>query len=218
MLTLVRGSLSDAAQDIAATQALLRRVAAGEEPASARVYRPHATVAFGKLDAARPGYERAQAAAREHGFAPVLRIAGGHAAAYDEGCVIVEVVTPAARIAEGIGERFAAGSAMLRRVLASVGVDAEIGELPGEYCPGAWSLHAGGVKLAGPAQRAVRGAALWSAFVAVEGGARLRAVLTDVYAALELDWDPRTAGAAEDVRPGLTADAVEAALAGAVSR
>jgi lipoate-protein ligase A len=204
---------ADPARDVAITHALLRRVAAGALPATARVFRPGPTLAFGKLDALRPGYARAVEAAAAHGFMPVLRIAGGHAAAYDEGSVVVELATPQARIAEGIAARFADGAQLLVRALAASGLEVEVGELPGEYCPGAWSLHAGGVKLAGPAQRSIQGAALWSAFVAVEGGERLRAVLTDVYAALELAWRPATAGAAEDVRPGLTAADVEEVLA-----
>jgi hypothetical protein len=37
-------------------------------------------------------------------------------------------------------------------------------------------------------------------------------VLEDVYAALDLDWDPATAGAADDDVPGLTVGAVEHAV------
>jgi hypothetical protein len=73
-------------------------------------------------------------------------------------------------------------------------------------------VHAGGVKLGGTAQRTVRGAALLTGFVVATGGARVRAVLTDVYAALELDWDPATAGAVEDVVPGATPAGVAAVL------
>jgi hypothetical protein len=68
------------------------------------------------------------------------------------------------------------------------------------------------VKVAGTAQRSIRGASLMTAAIVVEGGDRLRAALVDVYDALELDWDPRTAGAAEDVAPGVRAEAVEAAV------
>ena len=46
----------------------------------------------------------------------------------------------------------------------------------------------------------------------MRGGARVRAVLEDVNAALGLEWDPATAGAAEDDVPGLTVDAVERAV------
>jgi hypothetical protein len=68
------------------------------------------------------------------------------------------------------------------------------------------------VKLVGTAQRLVRGASLLGAVVLVQGGARVRAVLEDVNAALGLAWDPATAGAAEDEVPGLTVDAVERAV------
>ena len=50
-----------------------------------------------------------------------------------------------------------------------------VGELSGEYCPGRWSVHAAGVKLAGPAQRSIRGGSLWTAFVAVERGEEILA-------------------------------------------
>jgi hypothetical protein len=71
---------------------------------------------------------------------------------------------------------------------------------------------AGRIKLVGSAQRAVRGGAMLSAFILVGGGDRLRGVLFDVYRALELPWRPATAGALDDVAPGLTIEAVEAAI------
>jgi octanoyl-[GcvH]:protein N-octanoyltransferase len=205
--------------DLAVTHALLRRVAAGELEPVARVFRPGATMAFGRLDALRPGYVAAVEAARDHGYAPALRLGGGHAAGYDEGSVLVELITPARAIAEGVEQRFREGTELVVAALQDAGVDAEIGELPGEYCAGRWSVHAGGrVKVAGVAQRTIRGASLVAAAVVVEGGARLRAALIDVYAALELDWDPATAGAADDVAPGVRADDVEAAALAALRR
>ena len=71
---------------------------------------------------------------------------------------------------------------------------------------------AGRIKLVGSAQRAVRGGALLSAFILVGGGDRLRGVLFDVYRALEIAWRPSTAGALDDVAPGVTIEAVEAAV------
>jgi hypothetical protein len=68
------------------------------------------------------------------------------------------------------------------------------------------------VKLVGTAQRLVRGGSLLGAVVLVRGGARVRAALEDVNAALGLDWDPATAGAAEDEVPGLSVDEVERAV------
>jgi octanoyl-[GcvH]:protein N-octanoyltransferase len=76
----------------------------------------------------------------------------------------------------------------------------------------------GRIKLVGVAQRAVRGAALLTAFALVSGGDRLRAALVDVYRALELEWDPQTAGALDDVLPGASVAAVEHALLAAHDR
>ncbi len=218
MLLLRAGHPEDPALDLAVSHALLRRVGAGDLGALARVCHPGPTMAFGRLDALRDGYGAARDAARAHGYTPVLRLGGGHAAGYDEGSVLVEIITPQASIAGGIEERFRDVTALIVEALEATGAQPGVGELPGEYCPGRWSVHLGGrVKVAGTAQRSIRGASLVAAAVVVEGGARLRAALVDVYAALALDWDPSTAGAAEDLAPGLrapeVADAVVAALA-----
>lgn len=202
----------DPALDMGLTHALLHAVADGSVAATARVYRPAPTVAFGRLDTLRPGYPLAVAAARAHGYEPLLRLGGGHAAAYDAGSLVVDLVFPAARIAEGVEDRFAAGTQVCVDALEAVGLDVRVGELPGEYCPGRWSVNADGVKLAGTAQRTIRGASLLAAVLVVAGGDRVRAVLTDVYAALEQDWDPRTAGAADDLDPSLTVTEVESAV------
>jgi lipoate-protein ligase A len=204
--------------DAAVTHALLREVAAGRRPPTARVFRPGPTMAFGRLDALeREAYDRARAAARAHGYAPVLRLGGGHAAAYDEGSVLVEVIRPVATIAEGTGERFAGVAALLVEALGMLGIAAHVGELPGEYCAGAWSVNAHGIKLAGVAQRSIRGASLVTAMVLVEGGAQLRAALVDVYGALGLTWHPSTAGAAQDIVRSLSAGDGERALIAALA-
>ncbi len=46
----------------------------------------------------------------------------------------------------------------------------------------------------------------------VENSAPIRRVLEASYAALGLDWDPATAGAVDDLVPGLDVAAVEAAV------
>jgi lipoate-protein ligase A len=212
-LRIVRWEADEAARDMAVSHALLRRVAAGGLPATLRFYRPAPAVAFGRLDALRPGFAAAVAAVARHGYAPVLRVAGGHAAAYDREAVGVDLVTPEVGLAGGLQERFADAAARFAAALEAIGVDARIGEVPGEYCPGAYSVSArGAVKLVGAAQRVVRGGALMAAVVVVGGGGRVRAVLREVYAALGLEWDPRTAGAVEDEVPGIRPDAVEAAV------
>ena len=83
----------DPVLDVALTHALLRAVAAGERPDTLRVFRPGPTVAFGKLDRLLPGIGAAWQAARELGYTPLVRLAGGQAAVYDERSLVIEHVT-----------------------------------------------------------------------------------------------------------------------------
>jgi octanoyl-[GcvH]:protein N-octanoyltransferase len=207
------GFPADPALDVAVGHALLDRAARGEIGPTLRVYRPGATCAFGRLDTLASGFDAAVAAARAHGFQPVLRQPGGHAAAYDAGALCVDHVRPEAEAIPQLQARFEAAGELFASALRAVGIDARVGEIPGEYCPGQWTVSArGAVKLVGTAQRVVRGGSLLGAVVLVRGGARVRAVLEEVNAALGLAWDPATAGAAEDEVAGLTVEAVERAV------
>ncbi len=206
----------DAAADLALSSALLERVAGGQRGPVLRLYRPLPTVAFSRRDTFLPGFERAAAAARARGFAPVIRAAGGRAAAYDEGCLIVDEIMPAAEAMADIHDRFAQGARLQAQALLGLGVDARVGEVAGEYCPGEFSVNArGATKLVGSAQRIIRGGWLFAAVMAVTSADRLRPVLEDVYGALGLDWDPATTGAVAAEVPGVTAAAAEHALLGA---
>ena len=198
----------DPVLDAALSSALLQGVVAGAPPV-ARLSAPEPMVSFGRLDRLAGGFPVALAVARGRGFTPVLRVGGGRAHAVHEGVVEVGIAAPAH---ESTTERFVAMADGLRRVLTALGAPPEIGALPREFCPGAWSLHAGGIKLAGIAQRVTRGAAWTEAFLMVSGGARSRAVLTEVYAALGMPLDPATVGALEDLVPGVSWDDAAAAL------
>lgn len=175
--------------------ALMRRVARGQVPPTMRLHRTGAILAFGRLDRLRPGYPRAVAIARGHGFEPVERLAGGRAAVFHEGSISISLATREAGAYAGTRERFAAMAGTLAAALSAVGVDARIGEVRGEYCPGEYSVNARGeVKLAGIGQRVITGGAHVGGVVVVRGAGRLREVLDPVYAALELDWEPATSG------------------------
>ncbi|HET6864962.1 MAG TPA: hypothetical protein VFH80_03530 [Solirubrobacteraceae bacterium] len=199
------------ALDVALPHALLDLVAARRRRPVLRGYRPGATVAFGRRDVFLPRFATAAAAARRHGFTPVIRGAGGRAAAYDDGSLIFDEVMPAD--GSQIRERFAGDARRQAEALRGLGVDARVGEVTGEYCPGEFSVNARGhVKLIGAAERIVRGAWLHSSVVVVEGAERLRAVLEDVYTALELDWDPATVGAVSDEASSVGLEEVRQAL------
>ena len=181
-----------------------------------RVYVPQPTVAFGQRDARLPGFTAAARACRDHGFVPAVRRAGGRAAAYHPGCVVVDHLSLQDDAALTQRARFAGFAELFVAAFARAGVESSIGEIPGEYCPGEYSIQGPApghpVKLAGAAQRVVKGAFLFSTHVVVADPAPLRAVLTDVYRLLGLEMDPRTVGAATDVTHGVDVPGFIAAL------
>jgi octanoyl-[GcvH]:protein N-octanoyltransferase len=188
----------DPALDVAVSRATLERVAAGELPETLRVARPGPVVAFAKLDLLAPGYPAAVEAAREAGFGSVRRLAGGRAAVFHAGTLELAhaVADPDPR--PGIHDRFETEATLVAEALRSLGLDARVGEVPGEYCPGRWSVNeAGATKLAGTGQRVIHGGAHVGTVLVAEDPASIRSVLVPVYAALGLDWDPATVGAVE---------------------
>ncbi len=213
-LRLVRQGFPDRpAYGTGVSEAILRRVAAGELDATVRIHRPARELAFSKQDRAAPGFERAVREARTAGFEPVVRLAGGRAAAFHEGALALAWSSPAERPVEGTNDRFELAASIITGALRELGVDARVGEVPGEYCPGAWSVNAGGrTKLAGIGQRLISGGAHIGAVVVAQGTELLRSALEPAYEALELDWDPATVGSVEDEVPGTTIDAVEGAI------
>lgn len=212
---IVRALPDEPGLDLGLSHALLRQVASGEREPLVRLYRPGPTAAFGRRDRLRPGFPAACAVARKLGFVPLLRAAGGLAAVYDERSLIVErfSVEREHEIGNGIPERFAAIAEVVTAVLRDLDVDARVGEIAGEYCPGEHSVNVGGrIKVAGAAQRLVRGGAMVSLVLVVDGGPRVREAVERIYAALGLPLDPSVTGALTDVAPGLEIGRVETAL------
>lgn len=219
-LTVVRQERSlGAAGDLDFALELLGLAKTGRIGPTLRLYRPVPTVAFGQRDTRLPGFGAAAEACRRRGFEPLVRKAGGRAAAYHQGTLVVDHIQPHADAIAGSKDRFGFFGDLLARALRSAGVDAAVGEIPGEYCPGEFSVHgtdpadpAHRVKLVGTAQRVVAGGWLFSSVIVVEDSGPIRGVLADSYAALGLEWDPATAGAANDLVPGLDVQAVEDAV------
>jgi octanoyl-[GcvH]:protein N-octanoyltransferase len=208
-----RAFQDDPALDVAVSRAILERVAAGELPETLRITRPPAMVAFGRQDVAGARYLTAVRAARENGFEAIERLAGGRAAVFHEGTLAIAHARPDSEPQAHIYPRFEQWSGLLAAALTRLGVDAGVGEVPGEYCPGGYSVHADGkIKLAGIGQKLVKNAGHLGGVLVVTDSARVRNVLVPVYEALALDFDPATAGSVEDALPGATLDQVEAAL------
>lgn len=206
----------DPEADLMAGIGLLAAVRDGEVPAALRIYRPDPTLAFGQRDVRLAGYPLAVARSLEHGFAPVVRKAGGRAAAYHRGTVIVDHVEPADEAMMRHQHRFKVLGALYAEALRRGGIDARVGEISGEYCAGEFSVHGvpgaasrtpNAVKLVGTAQRVVSGAWLFSSVFVIEDSAPIRALLDDVYRAMDIPMDAATVGAADDLLPGYTTEA-----------
>jgi lipoate-protein ligase A len=200
--------------DTGVSHALLERASASTVPETLRVYRPSRVVAFGKHDRLVPGFDRAVEVVRDRGFDPIVRLPGGRAAVFHEDTIAFSWTIPTPDPIREIRERFQALTAIIVRALDRVGVAAAAGEIPGEYCPGEFSVHhAGRIKLAGIGQRLGRAAAHVGGVLVVGNGRAVRDVLVPTYEALGIDWMPSTVGAADDVVGGLTpADVIGAFL------
>lgn len=204
----------DPAFDHAIAQALLRRANRGAGGSAVRVYRPSSpVVAFGRRDTLLPGFADALHAVRRAGFTPVLRSPGGRAIAYTSQSVVVDHIGIETSGVPGLDARFTKYADLWSEVLTGLGVDARIGQVPGEFCAGPHSVNARGrVKLVGSAQRILRRSWLFSAVAVVDDAAMLRPLLTEVYRALDLPFDPGSVGSVRAESPEQSAESLEKAI------
>jgi len=142
-----------------------------------------------------------------------VRLAGGRAAVYHEGTIALSRAIHDPRPASRTHSRFEELAELIAAALRRLGVDARVGEVPGEYCPGAYSVNARGrSKLVGIGQRIIAGGAHLGVVIVVRDGALVRDALLPVYEALGLEWDPATAGSVEDELGSVDLGAVENAI------
>jgi octanoyl-[GcvH]:protein N-octanoyltransferase len=201
--------------ELAVAHALLRRASEGEVQAAFHLYRPSApVVVFGRRDTRLPGYAAAIAAAEAAGFATAVRAVGGRVVAYTGNALVLDVVRHEPQAVGAMDQRFEAYGELMASALRDLGVAAQVGPVPGEYCPGAHSVNARGVvKLIGTAQRVVKDAWLFSSLVVVDDGPRLQDVLTEVHGHLGLPFDAASVGTVRDENPDLTTNDVHTAIA-----
>ncbi|MGH2956452.1 MAG: lipoyl protein ligase domain-containing protein, partial [Solirubrobacterales bacterium] len=170
---------------------------------------------------ARPRSSHGPLSSRAHLARPDRRprLAGGRAALFHRGTLAIARAYPDRQSPKRTYARFEEMARTVAEVLRGLGVDARVGEIPGEYCPGAYSVNARGAsKLAGIGQRMIRGGAHVGGVVVVSDAGLVREVLTPVYEALELDWDPATAGSvADELGREVELDEVEGTLVAALA-
>jgi lipoate-protein ligase A len=178
----------------------------------ARIYRPQRTVALTSRDFSTPGYEVAMAQAENLGFTPVIRSPGGRAVAYHEESLVLDVISHDPNPHQLINNRFQAMGEVFVETFDRLGISAKLGQVPREFCPGKYSVISENVKLVGTAQRIARGGWLIGASVIVRNAAPVREVLGQVYRALELDMDPKTIGALNEINSSISVDDLTTSL------
>lgn len=199
--------------DTTLARALLRSVSAGDLGETFRIYSPGRILAFGKRDATEAGFRRAAEAARSHGYVPLVRLAGGRAAVFHEHTLAFGWTLPIDDPREGIQRRFEALAELLVKAFSRVGVASTVGEIPGEYCPGRFSVHHDeGRKIMGVGQRLAKNAAHVGGVIVVDGADAINEVLDPVYGALGVEFDRAATGSMREVAPALTVRQVADAI------
>jgi octanoyl-[GcvH]:protein N-octanoyltransferase len=179
------------------------------DKALVRLRRPSPTAAFSPQDTTHPDFEQIKDMARAQGFEPVERGTGGRLTMFDEHALAITIIWPHAEPHAFTLRRYEVFSALLSGALAELGLDARVGELNNEYCPGKYSINAEGrVKLVGIAQRMNRHCVQMGAIISVDRSEKACAAIAEAYQMMGLPFDPSTYGAITELVPSLTYDQV----------
>jgi len=192
---LVAKDLANPQDGFGLQQVVLREVASAGRDPTALMWTSSRYVGATRPETRLPGFEEARRAAEALGFPVLVRNSGGGAVAANEGSISFSLTFPVEDLRHGLFERYAKGAGLVAAALRRVGVEAEGGEVEGEFCPGAHSVRSGGsrgVKHAGLAQRVTRRAARLEALVLVSNTAELIPVLERFYGALRLPFRPES--------------------------
>lgn len=188
----------DGPLDTATSRAILRAVGAGDMPETFEIGLSSRVLAFGKHDTSSPGFDASVDIASEHGFEPTVRIAGGRAAVFHESTVRFgwtrQVDDPASTMHDGFRDL----SGFVVATLGDFGIHAEVGEIPGEYCPGQYSVHIGSKKVMGVGQRLTRNAAHVGGVVVLSNSEVINGVLVPIYELLGIEMQPAATGSVAD--------------------
>jgi octanoyl-[GcvH]:protein N-octanoyltransferase len=178
-------------------QVILEDVASGARGQTALLWTSSRYIGATRPETRLPGFGEATRAATELGFPVLVRNSGGGAVAANEGSISFSLTFPVEDLRHGLFERYTEGVDLVAAAIGRVGVEAEGGEVEGEFCPGAYSVRSGGpsgIKHAGLAQRVTRRAARLEALILVSKTAGLIPVLERFYGALGLPFRRESVG------------------------
>lgn len=197
MEVLVAGPFETPEDGFGLQQAILEEVAAGERGPTALMWSSSRYVGATRQETRLPGFGGATEAVSELGFPVLVRNSGGGAVAANRGSLSFSLTSPVEDLRHGLYERYAEGVDLVAAALRRLGVEAEAGEVEGEFCPGAYSVRSGGprgVKHAGLAQRVTRRAARLEALILATETDEVTAALARFYNALGLPFRPSSIG------------------------
>ena len=200
MELLVPGRFEDSATAYGYVRTVFDQVARGTRPATVSITPSTRHVGVTRRDTFRPGFEDAVRAAGEMGYPVLVRSSGGGATAADRGTFGFSIIRPADEneSRRGIRERYDEAAAFVLAAFSRLGVEAEVGEVRDEFCPGDHSIRVGdredGMKIVGIAQRITRRATSVGGIVLVEGERELARVLGRVYGAMRLPFRSGSVG------------------------
>ncbi|MGH3087802.1 MAG: lipoyl protein ligase domain-containing protein [Rubrobacteraceae bacterium] len=178
-------------------RAVLEEVGAEERGSAMLAWSSSPYVAATRLETRLPGFREAVEGVENLGFPVMVRNSGGGAVAANEGSLSFSLTFPVEDMRKGLFERYGEGLDLISAALRRLGVEAEGGEVEGEFCPGAYSVRSGGekgVKHAGLAQRVTKRAARIEALVLIEKTSKLVPVLEKFYGILGLPFRPSSVG------------------------
>ena len=204
---------------------VFEQVASGSRPATISITPSARHVGVTRRDTLRPGFDKAVRAANEEGYPVMVRGSGGGATAADTGTFGFSIVRPAeeAERRQDIRDRYDEAAALVLGAFSRLGLEAEVGEVREEFCPGDHSIRVGGwesgMKVVGIAQRLTRRATSVGGIVLVHGEEELSRVLEKVYRAMKLPFRPGSVGSLHGAGVEVGVEEVVAAFAAeAVSR
>ena len=129
------------------------------------------------------------------GYEPILRPAGGHLAIYDHRSLILDITAPHENPGRDIINRYELFSEKISSYIGLLGVDARIGQVDGEFCPGRFSINSSSQKkLVGIAQRITKNGYYLSALILLEPSPKAINALSATYKLIDLDFDPSSHG------------------------
>lgn len=192
---------------------VFEQVASGQRPPTISITLSDRHVGVTRRDTFRSGFDEAVRASNEEGYPVLVRSSGGGATAAGDGTFGFSVVRPAdnRETARSIRERYDEAAGLVLGAFSRMGLQAEVGEVREEFCPGDHSIRVGswrnGSKVVGIAQRITRRATSVGGIVLVSGERELEHVLKRVYGAMSLPF--RTGNVGSLRQAGLAAGVAE---------